>query len=294
MPVLTQSIVVGAGSTILNDNLTVSRAVVSNSSGKIAVSSVTSTELGYLSGVSSAIQTQFTNMQTDVDAKIPKSLVTTAGDIIYATGSAALARLAAGSNGQILKLASGVPSWANPAAGSDTYVQFNDGGSVLGGDSGLTYNKTSDVLTAGGINISGQTASCVAVLDSSKNVVSSSITTTELNKLDDLTTPCKTAWTTDTDGATVTFDLSVTNKHRVTLGGNRTLALSNPSAGQCFLIKLTQDGTGSRTVTWFSGITWSDGGTTPTLTTTASKSDTFMFIQTGTNTYDGFIVGQNI
>lgn len=33
--------------------------------------------------------------------------------------------------------------------GSDTYVQFNDGGN-LGGDSGLTYNKTTDTLTIGG------------------------------------------------------------------------------------------------------------------------------------------------
>jgi hypothetical protein len=33
--------------------------------------------------------------------------------------------------------------------GANTQVQFNDGG-VLGGDAGLTYNKTTDVLTAGG------------------------------------------------------------------------------------------------------------------------------------------------
>ena len=37
--------------------------------------------------------------------------------------------------------------------GSDTQVQFNDGGS-FGGDSGLTYNKTTDVLTvAGAVNM---------------------------------------------------------------------------------------------------------------------------------------------
>lgn len=34
--------------------------------------------------------------------------------------------------------------------GSDTYVQFNDGGTTFGGDSGLTYNKTTDVLTVSG------------------------------------------------------------------------------------------------------------------------------------------------
>ena len=48
----------GAVSTIKDSNLTASRALISNSSGKVAVSDVTSTELGYLDGVTSNIQTQ--------------------------------------------------------------------------------------------------------------------------------------------------------------------------------------------------------------------------------------------
>jgi hypothetical protein len=36
------------------------------------------------------------------------------------------------------------------AAGSDTQVMFNDGGSAFGGDAGLTYNKTTDSLTVVG------------------------------------------------------------------------------------------------------------------------------------------------
>jgi hypothetical protein len=97
---------------------------------------------------------------------------------------------------------------------------------------------------------------------------------------------------TDTDGATITFDLSQGSKHVVTLGGNRTLALSNVKVGQKFMIKIIQDGTGSRTVTWFTTIKWS-GGTAPTLTTTASKGDWFGFICTSSGNYDGFILGQN-
>jgi hypothetical protein len=50
--------ITGAASTIVSSNLTVDRALISNGSGKVAVSSVTSTELGHLSGVTSAIQTQ--------------------------------------------------------------------------------------------------------------------------------------------------------------------------------------------------------------------------------------------
>lgn len=101
------------------------------------------------------------------------------------------------------------------------------------------------------------------------------------------------AYTSDSDGATITFDLSASNVHTVTLGGNRILALSNVSTGQAFIIRLVQDGTGSRTVTWFTTIKWPNA-TAPTLTTTASRVDTFGFICTGSNTYDGYVLGQNL
>jgi len=58
-----QATITGAATTIDDSNLTASRALVSNGSGKVAVSAVTSTELGYLDGVTSAIQTQLDNKQ---------------------------------------------------------------------------------------------------------------------------------------------------------------------------------------------------------------------------------------
>ena len=64
-----QDTVVGGASTITEDNLTASRALVSNSSGKVAVSTVTSTELGYLDGVTS-------NVQTQLNKKLEKAPVT--------------------------------------------------------------------------------------------------------------------------------------------------------------------------------------------------------------------------
>ncbi len=53
-----QASITGGASTITSSNLTTSRALISNSSGKVAVSAVTSTELGYLDGVTSNVQTQ--------------------------------------------------------------------------------------------------------------------------------------------------------------------------------------------------------------------------------------------
>lgn len=61
-----QATITGAATTITGSNLTANRALVSNSSGKVAASAVTSTELGYLDGVTSAIQTQ-------LNGKVPAS-----------------------------------------------------------------------------------------------------------------------------------------------------------------------------------------------------------------------------
>lgn len=53
-----QATVTGAATTITSSNLTANRALISNDSGKVSVSAVTSTELGYLDGVTSNVQTQ--------------------------------------------------------------------------------------------------------------------------------------------------------------------------------------------------------------------------------------------
>jgi len=53
-----QATITGAATTVVSSNLTVSRALVSDASGKIAVSTITDTKLGYLSDVTSAIQAQ--------------------------------------------------------------------------------------------------------------------------------------------------------------------------------------------------------------------------------------------
>ena len=60
-----QATITGAATTIDTENLTASRALVSNGSGKVEVSDVTSTELGFLDGVSSSIQNQLKPPRND-------------------------------------------------------------------------------------------------------------------------------------------------------------------------------------------------------------------------------------
>ena len=80
-----------------------------------APSTVSATELGYLDGVTSALQTQ-------LDAKTAKSTLTTTGDIYYASAANTPARLAIGSTSDVLTVVAGVPGWAAPSSGGMTLL----------------------------------------------------------------------------------------------------------------------------------------------------------------------------
>ena len=93
-----------------------------------------------------------------------------------------------------------------------------------------------------------------------------------------------------TDQATVTWDASTQDVCKLTLGGNRTLAAaSNGTTGQFISILVIQDGTGSRTLTWNAVYEFA-ADTAPTLTTTASKGDVFVFRYNGSKWLE---VGRN-
>ena len=141
--------IAGAVSTITTGNLTASRAVVSDGSGKVAASAVTATELGYVDGVTSAIQTQIDSKQatitgaattiddanltasralaSDGSGKVAVASTTTTelnqlnaitrGSLIYGNASGATARLAAGGADKVLTSDGTDISWQDPAGG---------------------------------------------------------------------------------------------------------------------------------------------------------------------------------
>jgi hypothetical protein len=85
-----------------------------------------------------------------------------------------------------------------------------------------------------------------------------------------------------TDGATITWDVGSSPVAKVTLGGNRTIsAPTNSASGQFISLTVIQDATGSRLLTWNSAYEFT-GDVAPTLTTTASKADVFVFKYNGT------------
>jgi hypothetical protein len=82
----------------------------------------------------------------------------------------------------------------------------------------------------------------------------------------------------------ITIDWRNGDAQSVTMTGNCTFTFSNPVAGETYLLKLTQDGTGSRTATWPAAVKW-PAATAPTLTTTAAGIDIVSFYYDGTNYY---------
>lgn len=86
-------------------------------------------------------------------------------------------------------------------------------------------------------------------------------------------------------GTSDTIDWNNSQKQKSTLTGNVTFNFTDVSDGiGNFLLKLIQDGTGSRTVTWPGSVKWASG-TAPTLTTTAAGVDIVSFYFDGTSYY---------
>ena len=142
--------ITGAASTIATSDLTASRALQSNGSGKVEVSSVTATELGHVSGVSSAIQTQ-------INTKL------TASNNLSDVASASTARtnlgLAIGTNvqafdAQLSDIAGLTPTDSNFVVGDGSNFVTETGATArtsLGLGSVATQNSNSIAITGGSI-----------------------------------------------------------------------------------------------------------------------------------------------
>lgn len=74
-------------------------------------------------------------------------------------------------------------------------------------------------------------------------------------------------------------DVDTYTWHVLTLTANCTLTFPSPGVGKSFTLKLVQDGTGSRTVTWpSSSLRRFVGGVAPTLSTAAGAIDVFAVV----------------
>lgn len=87
------------------------------------------------------------------------------------------------------------------------------------------------------------------------------------------------------DAATINWDVRAGVVAKVTLGGNRTLVAPTGLAdGGTYILRVIQDGTGSRTLSYNAVFKWSRA-VPPTLTTTANGIDIITFVSDGTYMY---------
>jgi hypothetical protein len=86
-------------------------------------------------------------------------------------------------------------------------------------------------------------------------------------------------------GPSYTLNWNNGQKQVITLTGNITsLTLTAPSGVGNFLLRIVQDATGTRTITWPSSVRWA-GALAPVLSTAANAVDIITFYYNGTNYY---------
>jgi hypothetical protein len=109
--------------------------------GAVQLSDSTSSTSTTLAATANAVKTTFDL----ANGAIPKSTVTTSGDIIYATGASTVTRRGIGSTGDVLTVSGGVPTWAAPAGGGKVkQVVFNTYSTVV--------NNATNTFTDTGLN----------------------------------------------------------------------------------------------------------------------------------------------
>jgi hypothetical protein len=238
-------------------------------------------------------------------------------DLTDTTGLARLAAAQTFTAANTFTIASGssVAMTINKAGNNEGLVVNKTSGSgnavtIAGGTLGTNSN----------INMSDETASTIAHFDASKNIKSLATSTypslTELSYVKGVTSAIQTQldakapidapsftgtvtsnggvafqkqayFDAEVDdgnsGAADTIDWTLGNKHKSTLTDDCTYTFTAPSGATNILLRIVQDGTGGRTVTWPT-IKWS-GGTAPTLSTAAAAEDIVSCYYSGTSYY---------
>jgi len=218
----------------------------------------------------------------------------TSGQVLSTNGTGTLSWATAGGgggSGTVTSVGLSAPSiftvTGSPVTSSGT-LALSYSGTALPVANGGTNATTASITSFN--NITGYTAAGATGTTSTNLVFSTSPTiTTAVLTNPTVTNYVETLYTANT-GTAITVDLANGTVQNLTLTGNATITMPTAVAGKSFIIILSQDATGSRTVTW-STVSW-PSATTPTVTSTASKKDIYSFFSNGTSWF-GTILGQN-
>ena len=178
----------------------------------------------------------------------------------------------------------------DPAFGFLVFVREGTAGAQTLWRNTNTSTPTIDTTSIAFAQVAGTTAaSAVSVADSAGYFTGTNVETV-LAELGALALGVQAHGNT---GAAETFSAVTAGAHSATLDANSTFTFTALASGlQSWLIlRLTQDGTGSRTVTWPGSVVW-PGGVAPTLSTAAAAVDILTFYsEDGGTTWYGFPTG---
>lgn len=149
-----------------------------------------------------------------------------------------------------------------------------DNGVIIGNGTNFVVESGATLKTSLGLTIGTDVQAYSAT--NADTAVESTWTAQQTPKNGTLTDAATIDWDGDSNGQVV----------GVTLGGNRTLgAPTNINQYAGYVLRVAQDGTGSRTLAWNAAYKFA-GGTDPVLSTAASAVDIFSFIGGATNTLE--------
>ena len=197
------------------------------------------------------------------------------GKIIYGDASRDPAALTVGSNGQVLKSDGTDISWGASPASISSYTNATNNRVITSVDSSTVNGEANLTFDGSTLAVTGA-ATVSTTLGVTGNATFSGGATLSEGTL--------------SDASTISWDAATDPVAKVTLGANRTLgSASNGATGQFISLLVIQDGTGSRTLSWNAAYEFKED-TAPTLTTTASKGDLFVFRYNGSKWLE---VGRN-
>lgn len=227
-----QNTITGGASTITDNDLTANRALVSNGSGKVAVSAVTATELGYLDGVTSNIQMQIDGLDDSVllksvaqQVKLPSGAAWTS--VTYGNGR----YVAIAANTTTAAYSTDGVSWSTTELPTSCYWK-----KIIYGDKFVAVGASTGFI-GGAIYVAYSTDGTTWAMKTPPN--SSSLRSPSIaygKRISDyeyvLTTVTNGAWWTSSDG--ITWEQAGTNRYsnviNIVCGNNRFIEFQNSNA----------------------------------------------------------------
>ena len=312
-----QPTISGAATTIASSDLTASRALVSNGSGKVEVSAVTSTELGYLDGVTSSIQTQVDAKQAtitgaattidDTDLNADRALISNG------SGKVAISAVTSTEIGYLDGVTSSIQTQLDSKQATVINVSDTEIGYLDGVTSAIQNQLDSKHATITGaattIDDTDLTVDRALISNGSGKVAISAVTSTEIGYLDGVTSAIQTQLgnkqATLTEGAFVNGDKTkldgidtsadVTDATTVAAAGavmntgNETIAGNKTFSGTLSVNSITLTSgsiTGNTTITTSLTSVVSGSGHTVTIdAVNATQGTIITLLSDGTNTY---------